>query len=346
MRLSLAKPWNAADGFAILEVMSALSLRKKFVILSACLFMAGFAGVFFMGPLGWFKALLGLGFVSLILSIASLVGRGYFSTAVIMAGIALVIDPAQVFTIEGDIEGRLILKASNLMEVFRAIATLAAITLFGIGLYHRFGRRTARIYFGSILGAGLLLGITAFAANEISGRYLPQYQEALNSCAMNKLNLAAEKEQQGLYKYLSTRRDAWHLCAVDQTCGNALCRASFAIPTRFLDTLRAAGDRVIIAETAGKYDAVLQVCAQRLSDLAGAEDVEAYVNARPHDPVYAERIDWDLLGCASSTVCEQYAEQSGVRQATCEDAYRRMRETGSLSPTLEVMRKFGGEKKE
>lgn len=325
--------------------MSALSSRKKSVIFSACLFMAGLAGVFFMGPLGWFKAFLGLGFVSLIVSIASLIGRGYFSTAVVMAGIAILIDPAQVFTIEGDIAGKLILKASNLMEALRAIAALAAVTLFGIGLYHRFGRKPAHLYFGAVIGAALLLGVVAFAANKISGSHLAQYEQALDSCAKNKMQLGAEKERQGLYKYLSARRDLWHLCAVNQTCGGPLCRASFAIPTRFLETLRRAGDRVIIAETAGKYDAVLQVCGKRLSELAGADDVAAYINARPHDPDYAERIDWDLLGCASSTVCEQYAEQWGVRQKTCEDAYVRMRETDSVSPTLGVMRKFNGEKK-
>lgn len=323
--------------------MSAFSIRKKFVIFSVCLFMAGLAGVFFVGPLGWFKAFLGLGFVLLIVSMASLVGRGYFSTAIVMAGIALLIDPAQVFTIESDIAGKLILTASHLMETLRALAALAAVTLLGIGLHHRFGRKPARIYFGTIVGAVLLLGILAFAANKISGRYLTQYEEALNACAVNKLKLEAEKEQQGLYKYLSTRRDAWHLCAVNQTCNNALCRASFALPTRFIETLRRAGDRVIIDETAGKYDAVLQVCGKRLAGLAGAEDVAAYVNARPHDPDYAERIDWDLLGCASSTVCEQYAEQSSVRQQTCEDAYRRLRETDSVSPTLGVMRKFSEE---
>lgn len=327
--------------------MTALSLRKKFVIFSACLFMAGFAGVFFMGPLGWFKALLGLGFVLLILSIASLVGRGWFSTAVIMAGIALLIDPAQVFTIEGDIAGKLILKASNLMAALRIVAALAAIALFGIGLYHRFGRKTSRFYFASIVGAALILGVVALAANKIADSHADQYGLALQTCA-NDMKPAADAAGTGLYKYLSARRDPWHACAVEKACAesSALCRASFALPTRFLDALRHAGDRVIIAETADKYDAVLQVCGKRLADLAGAEDVEAYVNARPHDPGYAERIDWDLLGCASAIVCEQYAEQSGVRQKTCEEAYQRMRETDSVSPTLGVMRKFGGEKKQ
>lgn len=326
--------------------MSALSIRKKSVIFSACLFMAGFAGVFFVGPLGWFKALLGLGFVSLILSIASLIGRGYFSTAVIMAGIALIIDPAQVFTIEGDIAGKFILKASNLMEALRAVAALAAVTLFGIGLYQRFGRKPARIYFSSLIGAALLLAIVAFVANQVAASHAKKYEQSLQTCA-DEMNPVAEAAATGLYKYLSTRRDPWHACAVQKACAEsgALCRASFAVPTRFLEPLRRAGDRVIIAETAEKYDAVLQVCGKRLAELAEAEDVEAYINARPHDPDYAERIDWDLLGCASTTVCEQYAEQSGVRQKTCEEAYQRMRETEAVSPTLAVMRKFSEEKK-
>ena len=325
--------------------MSALSPRKKFVVFSACFFAAGIAGVFFMGPLALYKAILGAGFFLLIISLAALIGRGYFATALVMAMVAALADPAQVFTMPGDIEGKLILKASEILTAVRITAVFAALLLFGIGFYIRFGRKPAFILYGVFGGVALIAAIIALSANRIAASHAAEYEAALQSCATDKMQPEAERAQQGLYKYLSIRRDMWHLCAVNQTCKNALCRASFAFPTRFLDTLRLAGDRVIIAETAQKYDAVLQVCGKQLAELAEAEDVAAYVNARPHDPAYAERIDWDLLGCASAIVCEQYAEQSGVRQQTCAQAYMRMRETDSVSPTLGVMRKFNGDEK-
>ena len=325
--------------------MSALSPRKKFVVFSACVLTAGIAGVFFMGPLAVYKAFLGAGFLLLILSFAALIGRGYFSTALVLALVACFVDPATAFTVQGDIEGKLILKASQLLTALRVAAGIGALVLTGIGLYHRFGRKKAFRIYGVFAVVATITALALLTANRVAAGNAAEYETALLTCAA-EMKPAATQADQAIYKYLSTRRDPWHACAVAKTCGgNPVCRVSFAYPARFLDILRHAGDRVIIDETAEKYAAVLPNCGIQLSQLAGAEDVRAYVNARPHDPAYAERIDWDLLGCASATVCEQYAEQWAVRQQTCEEAYARMRETDSVSPTLGVMRKFHGEEK-
>jgi hypothetical protein len=323
---------------------ASLSLRQKFMITSACVVAGALAGVFFMGPLAIYKAWFGVGAVMLLLSLSSMIGRGYFSTAVIMAGIAILADPNQVFTVDAEIAGPLILKASNIMAAVRATAMAAALLLALAGVYHRFGRKPAAVLSAVLLAVALIAATGWYVVDSIAAKNAKAYEAALIGCAA-EMKPAAEAANSGLYKYLSTRRDPWHACAVEKACMDAMCRLSFAGSTRFLDILRRAGDSVIIDETAVKYEARLHNCGEKLSELAAAETVEAYVNAHPGNPQYAERIDWDLLDCMASGVCEQYEEQTGVREQTCRDAYINMHKTGVLSPSLDVMRKFNGEEK-
>lgn len=319
-----------------------LSFRHKFMIASTCVMAGALAGVFFMGPLAIYKALLGIGGIMLLLSLASMIGRGYFSTAIIMAGAAVLADPNQVFTVEAEIAGPLILKASHILAAVRATATAAAVLLTLAGIYHRFGRKPAAVL-ASILVAGALLAAAGwYVVDSIAAKNAKAYEAALIGCAA-EMKPAAEAANAGIYKYLSTRRDPWHACAVEKTCMDAMCRLSFRGSTRFLDILRRVGDRVIVDETAVKYEAQAKNCGQKLSQLAAAETVEQYINAHPGNPQYAERIDWDLLDCMASGVCGQYEEQTGVKEQTCRDAYINMHETGVVSPSLDVMRNFNGE---
>ncbi len=330
---------------------ASLSIRHKCVIASVCVLAGAVAGVFFMGPLAIYKALLGVGSLMLLLSAASMIGRGYFSTAIIMAGVAILADPDQVFTVEADIAGPLLLKASNILQTVRATAAAAALLLAISGIYHRYGRKAALVTAGLWTAMAVLAGSCWLLAHHIAEKNAAGYEAALITCA-DEMKPAAETAKTGIYKYISKRRDPWHACAVEKTCAapsvyglQPLCRLSFIGPTRFLTILRRAGDRVIIDETALKYDAQLPYCGEKLSKLAAAATVADYINAHPGNPEYAERIDWDLLDCASSGVCEQYEEQTGVREQTCRDAYTNMHETRNVEPALDVMRKFNGEKK-
>ncbi len=327
---------------------ASLSIRHKLMIASVCVVAGALGGVFFVGPLAIYKASLGIGSLMLLLSAASMIGRGYFSTAIIMAGVAILADPNQVFTVEAEIAGPLLLKASNILHAVRATAAAATLLLVLAGIYHRYGRKTARVTACAVAVAAVLAGSCWLLAENIVAKNAKGYEAALMTCA-EEMKPAAETANMGIYKYISKRRDPWHACAVEKTCAAAtpqsLCRLAFVMPKRFLTTLRRAGDRVIINETAMKYDAVLPHCGEKLSKLAAAETVADYVNAHPDNPQYAERIDWDLLDCASTGVCEQYEEQTGVREQTCRDAYTNMHETGNVLPTLDVMRNFNGETK-
>ncbi|MCC7036761.1 MAG: hypothetical protein IT560_05570 [Alphaproteobacteria bacterium] len=321
-----------------------LSFRHKFMIVSTGVVAGALAGVFFMGPLAIYKAWFGVGAVMLLLSLASMIGRGYFSTAVIMAGIAVLADPNQVFTVEAEIAGPLILKAYNIMSALRVTATAAALLLTLAGIYHRFGRKPAAVLSAVLLAVAVIGAAGWYVVDSIAAKNAKAYEAALIGCAA-EMQPAAKAAKAGIYKYISTRREAWHACAVEKTCMDAMCRLSFKGSTRFLDILRRAGDRVIVDETAVKYDGQVKNCGLKLSQLAAAETVEQYINAHPGNPQYAERIDWDLLDCMASGVCGQYEEQTGVREQTCRDAYINMHETGVLSPSLDVMRNFNGETK-
>ncbi|MBL8714037.1 MAG: hypothetical protein JNM12_14170 [Alphaproteobacteria bacterium] len=323
---------------------ASLSFRHKFMIVSTGVVAGALAGVFFMGPLAIYKAWFGIGAVMLLLSLASMIGRGYFSTAVIMAGIAVLADPKLVFTVEAEIAGPLILTASNIMAAVRTTAAAAALLLALAGIYHRFGRKPAAVLAGILLAGAMIAAAGWYVMNSVAAKNAKAYEAALIGCAA-EMQPAAKAAHAGIYKYISTRREAWHGCAVEKACMDAMCRLSFTGSTRFLDILRRAGDRVIIDETAVKYDAQLHNCGQKLSQLSAAETVEQYINAHPDNPQYAERIDWDLLDCMASGVCGQYEEQTGVREQTCRNAYINMHETGTLLPSLDVMRKFNGETK-
>ncbi|HYD17391.1 MAG TPA: hypothetical protein VEF76_02800 [Patescibacteria group bacterium] len=313
------------------------SNRKSIALSSGVIVAIALAGVFFAGRVVWFTLPLLVGGIVFALSLASLIGRGYFSTAVVMAAGAFLAFPEKIA------DGGLDASPGGVLFI---ICALAALLLAIAGLHHRFGARAARRIGTAtfvLLGFGLAYWMMS---SRVIAETAVQYDAALDACAGA---LKPEDADTGTYKHLSSRATDWHDCARTRACAaqdayaGALCRLALAPMSRQLRAMRRAGARVIVAETREKYMPVIATCGTELAGLSGFETVPDYINAHPENPDYQERIEWDLLECGIDRVCEQYREQQGVSEESCSAAYKALRETENVSPRLVLMRKYSKE---